>query len=332
MQVLFFCIADLAMVDPMYQYSLEWFINLFLLAIEKAPQPKSKSDVEERLRALNDTFTYVLYQNVCRSLFAKDKLLFSFLLCTQISVNLGTLPAPELRFFLQVRVVSFFSVCVSLSSLCISHSRALCSRLVSLSSRLSSRLVSLSLVSLSLSLARARAHTHFSLCVSGPPSLCCRRVVQGNVSLELARPNPTTNKERPWLQDSSWGDLLGVSELPAFAGLATEVEMDLSRWERIYDAQNPGKELETTFGDRWNLFQRLVVLRCVRPDKVRCERRVIVFLVVCRARFSYFFVCSARVPDDCVVVRRWLCRSFRWCRSSSPASWAPSSSTRRRST
>ena len=28
--LLFFCISDLALVDPMYQYSLTWFINLFV--------------------------------------------------------------------------------------------------------------------------------------------------------------------------------------------------------------------------------------------------------------------------------------------------------------
>lgn len=28
-QILFFCLADLASVDPMYQYSLEWFVNIF---------------------------------------------------------------------------------------------------------------------------------------------------------------------------------------------------------------------------------------------------------------------------------------------------------------
>ena len=28
--LLFFCISDLATVDPMYQYSLSWFIALFI--------------------------------------------------------------------------------------------------------------------------------------------------------------------------------------------------------------------------------------------------------------------------------------------------------------
>ena len=28
--ILFFCISDLANIEPMYQYSLSWFINLYL--------------------------------------------------------------------------------------------------------------------------------------------------------------------------------------------------------------------------------------------------------------------------------------------------------------
>ncbi len=29
--ILFFCISDLANIEPMYQYSLAWFINLYLM-------------------------------------------------------------------------------------------------------------------------------------------------------------------------------------------------------------------------------------------------------------------------------------------------------------
>jgi dynein heavy chain len=95
---LFFCIADLALVDPMYQYSLEWYIGLFLLAIKKAT---ASPVLETRIDNLCDTFTSVLYRNVCRSLFETHKLLFSFLLCSKIMLGSKTMDQQELRFLLQ---------------------------------------------------------------------------------------------------------------------------------------------------------------------------------------------------------------------------------------
>lgn len=32
-QILFFCVSDLSNVDPMYQYSLEWFLGIFMAGI-----------------------------------------------------------------------------------------------------------------------------------------------------------------------------------------------------------------------------------------------------------------------------------------------------------
>lgn len=32
-QILFFCVSDLSNVDPMYQYSLEWFLGIFMTGI-----------------------------------------------------------------------------------------------------------------------------------------------------------------------------------------------------------------------------------------------------------------------------------------------------------
>nr|PNR26425.1 hypothetical protein PHYPA_031000 [Physcomitrium patens] len=96
--LLFFCISDLATVDPMYQYSLPWFIHLFTKAIQSA---KLDSNVQQRIVNLNDYFTYSLYINVCRSLFEKHKLMFSLMLCIKILQGLGRIHAQEWRFLLQ---------------------------------------------------------------------------------------------------------------------------------------------------------------------------------------------------------------------------------------
>lgn len=44
-QVLFFCLSDLASINPMYQYSLEWFINIFTASMIYT-EKTSKDDYE----------------------------------------------------------------------------------------------------------------------------------------------------------------------------------------------------------------------------------------------------------------------------------------------
>ncbi|KAF9412146.1 hypothetical protein HW555_009276, partial [Spodoptera exigua] len=95
--VLFFCISDLANIDPMYQYSLVWFINLYNQAILNSP----KSEVlSERLDGLNAFFTKSIYDNVCRSLFEKDKLIFSLVLTLGILRSKGKLDDELVAFLL----------------------------------------------------------------------------------------------------------------------------------------------------------------------------------------------------------------------------------------
>ncbi|KAI8782171.1 dynein heavy chain 12, axonemal, partial [Biomphalaria glabrata] len=95
--VLFFSITELPNIDPMYQYSLTWFVNLFITSIQESNKSKH---LEKRIRYLADHFTYSLYCNVCRSLFEKDKLVFSFILCSNILRSHEELEHADFLFFL----------------------------------------------------------------------------------------------------------------------------------------------------------------------------------------------------------------------------------------
>ena len=81
----------------MYQYSLQWFAKLFSAAIDNSAP---SNVVDQRIQSVNNTFTYSLYQNVCRSLFETHKLLFSFLLTTKILFGDNKIDMAEWRFFL----------------------------------------------------------------------------------------------------------------------------------------------------------------------------------------------------------------------------------------
>lgn len=56
--VLYFVLNDLSTVDPMYQFSLDAYNDLFLISIRNSP----KSDnLQERIKSLNDFHTWVAY-------------------------------------------------------------------------------------------------------------------------------------------------------------------------------------------------------------------------------------------------------------------------------
>ena len=60
----------------------------------------SLDNISQRIENINNYFTFSLYTNVCRSLFEKHKLLFSFLLAVRILMNENKINMEEWRFLL----------------------------------------------------------------------------------------------------------------------------------------------------------------------------------------------------------------------------------------
>lgn len=57
-------------------------------------------DIPARLRNINDHFAFMLYVNICRSLFEKDKLLFAVLLAMRILSSQALLSEDRISFLL----------------------------------------------------------------------------------------------------------------------------------------------------------------------------------------------------------------------------------------
>lgn len=186
--ILFFCIGDLSTINDMYQYSLQWYQNLFAAGV-KSSEPNE--DAQLRIKNLNDYFTLSLYRNVCRSLFERHKLLFSFLLCMKILFGDNAVDAQQWRFFL-----------------------------------------------------------------AGPA---------GEIE---QKPNPTT-----WLDDLEWGQvyeqLWTMSQFEEFKGLDSYFIEFHKKFKTIYDSTTPHQcKLPGDWDEKLNLFQKMIVLKAIRPDKI----------------------------------------------------------------
>uniref|UniRef100_H2ZI86 Dynein axonemal heavy chain 2 n=1 Tax=Ciona savignyi TaxID=51511 RepID=H2ZI86_CIOSA len=100
--ILFFVLNDMGRIDPMYQFSLDSFIDLFNQSIDKSQKsPK----LENRINNLNEYHTYAVYRYTCRGLFEMHKMLFSFQMCAKILESASKINMDEYNFFLRGGVV-----------------------------------------------------------------------------------------------------------------------------------------------------------------------------------------------------------------------------------
>jgi dynein heavy chain, axonemal len=82
----------------MYQYSLEFFAKLFNRRLEVSEKSDHK---ETRVDLVVQDITLSFYISICRGLFEKDKLMYSFLNTTSILRKAGLIDITEWQFFLR---------------------------------------------------------------------------------------------------------------------------------------------------------------------------------------------------------------------------------------
>ncbi|KAJ8245285.1 hypothetical protein GJAV_G00269100 [Gymnothorax javanicus] len=96
--IMYFVIASLSEIDPMYQFSLKYFKQLFNSTIETS---EKNSDLSVRLQTLLDQTLLTAYTNVSRGLFERHKAIYSFMLCVEIMRERGEVTDPEWQYLLR---------------------------------------------------------------------------------------------------------------------------------------------------------------------------------------------------------------------------------------
>lgn len=205
--VLFFNISELANIEPMYQYSLGWFVNLFEDTIAKADKFK---DLAKRIEALVEYFTYSLYLNICRSLFEKDKLLFAFTLCVAIKSHIAkTLNLGMFRFLLTGERRGPLAGWLPLV-----------------------RLSFLNFLSLAVALFILACDIQKYSCIAA------HCYIAGGIGTGDPPANPTD-----WLSEKLWGEMNRLDAgFDVFHGLASSFSANTAAWKKIYDSSDPAKE------------------------------------------------------------------------------------------
>eukprot|EP00756_Hemistasia_phaeocysticola_P025139 Hpha_TRINITY_DN15989_c0_g2::TRINITY_DN15989_c0_g2_i1::g.72379::m.72379/K10408/DNAH; dynein heavy chain, axonemal len=80
--ILYFVLSDLCFIDTMYQFALDAYIILFIKSIKGSSEVHGShgrsEPIANRVKVLNSWHTSCVYDNTCRGLFERHKLLFSF--------------------------------------------------------------------------------------------------------------------------------------------------------------------------------------------------------------------------------------------------------------
>lgn len=96
--ILFFAMAGLSVISPMYENSLASFLVVYKRSLSEA---RKGPTLEKRLENMVASMTSAMYDYTCTGLFERHKLMFSFQMATAILDGEGALDRDELDFFLK---------------------------------------------------------------------------------------------------------------------------------------------------------------------------------------------------------------------------------------
>ncbi|ETE63288.1 Dynein heavy chain 11, axonemal, partial [Ophiophagus hannah] len=179
--LLYFVIQDLNKINPIYQFSLKAFNNVFHKAIERA---EASDDIQERISNLTEAITYFTFIYISQGLFERDKLIFLGQAIFQILLRNKEIEPTMLNFLLRFKVEHTYKTPVD------------------------------------------------------------------------------------FLTTQPWSAIKAIALMDEFRGLDKDIEGSAKRWKKWVDSECPEKEKLPQEWKNKTSFERLIILRALRPDRI----------------------------------------------------------------
>jgi len=107
--IIYSTLNEISSINPMYQYSLDSYMDLFRTNIERSRDVDvgtMTKKANQRVKEINEYHILNMHRYICVGLFERDKFLFSLRLCFRILNDRGEIPKEEYDFFCYGRIFS----------------------------------------------------------------------------------------------------------------------------------------------------------------------------------------------------------------------------------
>jgi len=96
--VLYFLIVEMGIVNPMYQNSLQQFLEQFDISLSNSEKTVM---LERRINNIIEYLTYAIFKYKCRGLYEKHKILFTILMTLKIDLDKGKITRSQFEYFIK---------------------------------------------------------------------------------------------------------------------------------------------------------------------------------------------------------------------------------------